>query len=104
MIFRATSHLFELGAFTCMALHSSKENRTMRFGILTAIFWLIPAIKFNVKEYIENGPLTYIALIFILITGLVVLTRVMENVSEESDPMLVTSVERYLGRIIEMKF
>ncbi len=82
-----------------MALNTSEENRTMRFGILTAIFSLVSEKKLKTDFWTNyDSPfLTYVVLILVLTAGLVVLVRVdeSESASEEPDSMVGSSVERY---------
>jgi hypothetical protein len=89
------THLMEIGAFTCMTLISSEENRTMRFGILTAILNLIP-VGGSRYFYDQFG---YAALILtslcFFILGLVVLMGVLEDDSKDLISNVVSSPERY---------
>jgi hypothetical protein len=99
MIYQGTFYLFQLGAFTNVALNTSEENRTMRFGILSAMFSLASEKKLKTDFWTNyDSPfLTYVALLLLLTVGLVVLIRVdeSESASEEPDSMVGSSVERY---------
>jgi hypothetical protein len=105
LIFHGVFHLFQLGVFTNVALNTSEEDRTMRFGILTAIFSLVFKKKMesdfdspaNFWTNYDSPFLTYVVLILVLTAGLVVLIRVIESESdsEEPDSMVGSSVERY---------
>jgi hypothetical protein len=101
MIFQGTFYLFQLGAFTNMALFTSEKNRTMRFGILTAMFSLASEKKLKTDFWTNyDSPfLTYVVLILVLSAGLVVLILVdgsEESSSDESKSMMGSLVDRYL--------
>ncbi len=96
------SHLMEIGVFTCMTLISREENRTMRFGILTAIFNLVPKIlmgsslgPYFYDRFGYDGLILTSLCFFIL--GLLVLIFVLELESDSKEPFcsVVSSPERY---------
>jgi predicted MFS family arabinose efflux permease len=72
----------EAGVFAYMTLFTSEENRTMRFGILTAILNLTPAGGSRLGQYLYEqfgyAGLILICLCFFIL-GLVVLMRVLES-------------------------
>jgi MFS family permease len=77
----------KIGVFTCMTLISNTENRTMRFGILTAILNLSsfggPTLgPYFYKRFGYDGLILTSLCFFIL--GLLVLVRVLEGESKDS--------------------
>jgi MFS family permease len=92
------SRLMEIEAFAYMSLITSEENRTMRFGILSAIFNLIPmggsTLGPNFYEQFGYAGLILTSLCF-LILGLLVLVLVLERDSKEPISNVVSSTERY---------
>jgi MFS family permease len=92
------SRLMEIGAFVYMTLISSEENRTMRFGILAAIFNLIPFEGSTLGPYFYErfgyAGLIMTCLCFFIL-GLVVLVRVLEGESRDLVSNVVSSTERY---------
>jgi hypothetical protein len=92
------SRLMEIGAFVYMTLISSEENRTMRFGILAAIFNLIPFGGSSLAQYFYErfgyAGLILTCLCFFIL-GLVVLVRVLEGESRDLVSNVVSSTERY---------
>ncbi len=76
-----------------MALISDEGSRTMRFGILTAIFNLAPEMGLKFGLYFYEHYIALLLMYFcLLVIGLVVLILVeSQRDSDEAD----TSVERY---------
>ncbi len=78
-----------------MALISSEENRTMRFGILTAILKLswLGGSRYFYDQFGYAGLILTSLCFFIL--GLVVLVRVLEGEFKGLVSNVVSSPERY---------
>jgi hypothetical protein len=88
----------ETGVFAYMSLITSEENRTMRFGILTAILNLSWFGGSSLAQYLYDlfgydGLILTCLCFFIL--GLVVLLPVLEGESRDSVSNVVSSTERY---------
>jgi hypothetical protein len=95
----------EIGVFTCMTLNTREESRTMRFGILTAIFNLFLILKFKLElgqQFYDQFGYTAIILtsLCFLILGLVVLVREFELDSNEPNFNVGSSLEKCWNSVL----